>query len=173
MTLTGRRSVACSMIQNGLKPTVPRLYWSPRRESPPSCSSDARPVCLCQACRLSRASSWGCWQCEGHRELGMLEVWRPEGVGMLVVWRPEREWGCWQCEGHTELGMLVVWCYTPARQLRPAADTRTFVTPCKHKNIWWKIFFLCWLICLEQFASNTPPLWFYLLFQSRPQDEPI
>ena len=38
--------------------------------------------------------------------------------------------------------------------------------PCKHKNIWWKIFFffLCWPICLEQFASNTPPLWFYLLF---------
>ena len=36
--------------------------------------------------------------------------------------------------------------------------------PCKHKNIWWKIFFLCWPICLEQFASDTPPLWFYLLF---------
>ena len=55
--------------------------------------------------------------------------------------------------------------YTPARQLRSASDTRTFVTPpCKHKNIWWKIFFLCWPICLEQFASNTPPLWFYLLF---------
>ena len=30
--------------------------------------------------------------------------------------------------------------------------------PCKHKNIWWKIFFLCWPICLEQFASNTLPL---------------
>ena len=45
--------------------------------------------------------------------------------------------------------------------------------PCKHKNIWWKIFFLCWPICLEQFASNTPPLWFYLLFQSRPQDAPV
>ena len=55
--------------------------------------------------------------------------------------------------------------YTPARQLRSASDTRTFVTPpCKHKNIWWKIFFLCWPICLEQFASNTLPLWFYLLF---------
>ena len=32
---------------------------------------------------------------------------------------------------------------------------------------------LCWPICLEQFASNTPPLWFYLLFQSRPQDAPV
>ena len=30
--------------------------------------------------------------------------------------------------------------------------------PCKHKNIWWKIFFFCWPICLEQFASNTPIL---------------
>ena len=28
-------------------------------------------------------------------------------------------------------------------------------------------------VCLEQFASNTPPLWFYLLFQSRPQDAPV
>ena len=31
----------------------------------------------------------------------------------------------------------------------------------KHKNIWWKIIFLCWPLCLEQFASNTlilPPL---------------
>ena len=30
----------------------------------------------------------------------------------------------------------------------------------KHKNIWWnwKIVFLRWPICLEQFASNTPPL---------------
>ena len=45
--------------------------------------------------------------------------------------------------------------------------------PRKHKNIWWKIFFLCWPICLEQFASNTPALWFYLLFQSRPQDAPV
>ena len=36
--------------------------------------------------------------------------------------------------------------------------------PCKHKNIWWKIFFLRWPICLEQFASNTPPLWFCLHF---------
>ena len=45
--------------------------------------------------------------------------------------------------------------------------------PCKHENIWWKIFFLCWPICLEQFASNTPPLWFYLLFQSHPQDAPV
>ena len=37
--------------------------------------------------------------------------------------------------------------YTPARQLRSASDTRTFVTPpCKNKNIWWKIFFLCWPI---------------------------
>ena len=45
--------------------------------------------------------------------------------------------------------------------------------PCKHKNIWWKVFFLFWPICLEQFASNIPPLWFYLLFQSRPQDAPV
>ena len=30
---------------------------------------------------------------------------------------------------------------------------------CKHKNIWWNIFFLCWPICLEQFAALIlPPL---------------
>ena len=29
---------------------------------------------------------------------------------------------------------------------------------CKHKNIWWKIFFLHWPVCLKQFAWNTPPL---------------
>ena len=29
---------------------------------------------------------------------------------------------------------------------------------CKHKNIWGKIFFLHWPICLKQFAWNTPPL---------------
>ena len=46
-------------------------------------------------------------------------------------------------------------------------------SPCKHKNVWWKIFFLCWPICLEQFASNTPPLRFYLLFESRPQHAPV
>ena len=77
-----------------------------------------------------------------------------------------------------ETVLVLVWViipYSPARQLRSASDTRTFVTPrvSKHKNIWWKIFFLCWPICLEQFASNTPPLWFYLLFQSRPQDAPV
>ena len=44
---------------------------------------------------------------------------------------------------------------------------------CKHKNIWWKIVFLCWPICLEQFASNTLPFWFYLLFSSCPQDAPV
>ena len=48
--------------------------------------------------------------------------------------------------------------------LRSASDTRTFVTPhVKHRNIWWKIIFLRWSICLERFASNSPPLWFCLL----------
>ena len=48
--------------------------------------------------------------------------------------------------------------------LRSASDTRTFVTPhVKHRNIWWKIIFLRWPICLERFASNSPPLWFCLL----------
>ena len=34
--------------------------------------------------------------------------------------------------------------------------------PCKHKNIWWKIFFLFWPICLEQLKHSAtlilPPL---------------
>ena len=47
---------------------------------------------------------------------------------------------------------------------KPADWTNLCHPPCKHKNILWKIFFLCKPICLEQFASNTPPLWFYLLF---------
>ena len=30
---------------------------------------------------------------------------------------------------------------------------------CKHNlNIWWKIFFFHWPICLKQFAWNAPPL---------------
>ena len=48
--------------------------------------------------------------------------------------------------------------YTPARQLRSASDTRTFVTPRANTKTLVKDFFLCWPICLEQFASNTPPL---------------
>ena len=48
--------------------------------------------------------------------------------------------------------------YTPATQLRSASDTRTFVTPRVNKKKLVKDFFLCWPICLEQFASYTPPL---------------
>ena len=46
----------------------------------------------------------------------------------------------------------------------PCVNTKTF----GERSV-----FLCWPICLEQFASNTPPLWFYLLCQSRPQDAPV
>ena len=51
--------------------------------------------------------------------------------------------------------------YTPARQLRSASDTWT---SCKHKSIWWKIFFLMLAhlsgtICLKQSATLIlPPL---------------
>ena len=49
--------------------------------------------------------------------------------------------------------------YTPARQLRSASDTRTFVTlRVNTKTFGDRFFFLCWPICLEQVASNTPPL---------------
>ena len=42
----------------------------------------------------------------------------------------------------------------------------TNVLPFEHqrKTVNRQIFSLCWPICLEQFASNTPPLLFCLLF---------
>ena len=48
--------------------------------------------------------------------------------------------------------------YTAARQLQSTSDAWTFITIHVSKNIWWKIIFLCWPICLEQVASNSSPL---------------
>ena len=79
----------------------------------------------------------------------------------------------------TERDWLVVCRLSPFVKMGTTQASFQSLESFKHKQvhiyiyIWWKIFFLCWPICLEQFASNTPPLWFYLLFQSRPQDAPV
>ena len=51
-----------------------------------------------------------------------------------------------------------------------ASDTRAFVTLRLNSNIWWRIVFFRWVICLEQFASVAPPLRFFFLFRTRGQN---
>ena len=59
--------------------------------------------------------------------------------------------------------------YTPIRQLRSASDTGTFVTTRVNTRTFDGRSFSYVGPCLEQFASNTPPLWFVFLFQNRSQ----
>ena len=55
---------------------------------------------------------------------------------------------------------FTIWCHSDHHDIQSASlsNTNLWHPLCKHKNIWGKIFFLHWPICLEQFAWNTPPL---------------
>ena len=63
--------------------------------------------------------------------------------------------------------------YTPARQLQSASDTRAFVTPHVNTKTFGERSFSSADPSVWNNLPQTLRYWFYLLFQSHPQDAPV